>query len=111
MEEGREPRIIEDLVKKAVLNVFSRYFNVRDLEPLILRFEEGAVMETGNELPSREYAKARRSLAGLSDALKKLESDGSLDLVASGTEFILEGLHLNRRLNRDRVEGRFRYRG
>ena len=32
VEEGREPRIIEDLIKKAVLNVFSRYFNVRDLE-------------------------------------------------------------------------------
>ena len=51
VEEGREPRIVEDLIKKAVLNVFSRYFNVRDLEPLILRFDEGAVMETGNEVP------------------------------------------------------------
>ena len=111
VEEGREPRIIEDLVKKAVLNVFSRYFNVRDLEPLVLGFDEGAVVETGSEIPSKEYAKARRRLDGLSDALKRLESDGSAELVASGTEFILEGLHLNRRLNRDRVEGRFRYRG
>ena len=31
-------------------------------------------------------------------------------LFASGAEFVLDGLHLNRKLNRDRLEGKFRYR-
>ena len=36
IEEGREPKLIEELTKKAVSNVFGRYFNVHDFEPLIL---------------------------------------------------------------------------
>jgi magnesium chelatase subunit I len=31
-------------------------------------------------------------------------------MIASAVEFVLEGLHLNRRLNKDRAEGRARYR-
>ena len=31
-------------------------------------------------------------------------------LFASGAEFVLDGLHLNRKLNRDRHENKFRYR-
>jgi magnesium chelatase subunit I len=31
--------------------------------------------------------------------------------VASAVEFILEGLHLNKRLNKDKVAGRIHYRG
>jgi magnesium chelatase subunit I len=31
--------------------------------------------------------------------------------IASAAEFVLEGLHLNKRLNRDKIAGRFQYRG
>ena len=110
VEEGREPRIIEDLTKKAVLAVFGRYFNLRDFDALILKFEEGKVVETGSEVPSKEYLRKIKDLDGISEALAKLEATGSPEEMAAGTEFILEGLHLNRRLNRDKVEGRYRYR-
>ena len=40
----------------------------------------------------------------------KLGANGRPELVASATEFILEGLHLSRRLNRDQLEDGFRYR-
>ena len=110
MEEGREPRIIEELIKKAVLNVFGRYFTVRDFELLVCKFEEGLVVETGSEIPSQEYLAEVKDMEGLSDALTRLDSAGSPEGIAAGMEFILEGLHLNRRLNRDKVEGRYRYR-
>ena len=110
VEEGREPRIVEDLTRKAVLNVFGRYFSVGDLDSLVARFDEGAVMETGNEIPSREYVKRTKRLAEITEALKQLGATGSPALIAAGTEFVLEGLHLSRRLNRDRVEGRYLYR-
>ena len=110
MEEGREPRIIEELTKKAVLSVFGRYFTVRDFELLVCKFEEGLVVETGSEIPSQEYLAEVKDMEGLSDALTRLDSAGSPEGIAAGMEFILEGLHLNRRLNRDKVEGRYRYR-
>ena len=31
--------------------------------------------------------------------------------MASAAEFVLEGLHLNKRLNKDKIGGRFQYRG
>jgi len=110
VEEGREPRIIEELTKKAVLNTFGRYFNVHDFDPLILKFEEGLAVETGSEIPSKEYPRKIKDLEGLPEALARLESAGSPEEMAAGAEFILEGLHLNRRLNRDKVEGRYLYR-
>ena len=110
-EEGREDRLIEDLSKRAVLNVFNRYFEPRELEPVVRYFEEGATVETGSEIPSKEYVNTLRSLGGLATATRRLGGDKRPELIASATEFILEGLHLNRRLNRDKMEGGFRYRG
>ncbi len=110
VEEGREPRIVEELTKKAVLGVFGRYFSVHDLAPMTQKFEEGLVVETGHDIPSQEYVSTIEGIEGMSSALECLEAAGSPEEIAAGAEFILEGLHLNRRLNRDRVEGRYQYR-
>ena len=47
---------------------------------------------------------------GLSDAVKRLGATGTPAATASAVELVLEGLHLNRRLNRDAVDGGFAYR-
>ena len=109
-EEGRESKVMEDLSKKAVLNVFGRYFNVKELEGLVQQFEEGLEVETGSELPSRQYLDMQGQVDGLAEGVKHLGAGKRPELVASASEFILEGLHLNRRLNRDQVAGGFRYR-
>ena len=110
-EEGREAKIMEDLSKKAVLNTFGRYFNVGDLETLVHGFDDGLTVETGSEKPSKQYLRMLDQVEGLSAAVDHLGGSQSPELVASATEFILEGLHLNRRLNRDQMEKGFRYRG
>ena len=109
-EEGREAKIIEDLSKRAVLNIFGRYFDVMELETVVQQFDEGMVVETGSEMPSAQYLKLLDQVDGLSDAVSRLGADGRPELVASATEFVLEGLHLNRKLNCDPVENGFRYR-
>lgn len=111
VEEGREGRIIEELLKKAVLNVFNRTFNVREFDPLVQKFEEGLVVETGTAIPSFVYVEKLRGIEGFEPALRKFQVQENEALFASVVEFVLEGLHLNRRLNRDKVEGRFRYKG
>ncbi|MEK7874079.1 MAG: magnesium chelatase, partial [Chloroflexota bacterium] len=111
VEEGSESRTLEGLTKKAVSNVFGRYFTVQEFDDLVHRFEEGLVIETSDMLPSAEYARKIGELPELAAGVRKLGLGESPAAVASAVEFILEGLHLNRRLNRDRVEGKTRYRG
>ncbi len=109
-EEGRETKVMDDLAKKAVLNVFGRYFNVKDLEEVVQQFEGGLEIETGSDLPSSRYVDIQKQMAGLAEGVKGLGAGKHPELIASASEFILEGLHLNRRLNRDQLGGSFRYR-
>ncbi|MSP78238.1 MAG: magnesium chelatase [Dehalococcoidia bacterium] len=112
VEEGRETRVIDEITKKAVLNTFGKYFTVRDFDPLIQKFEEGLVIETGTDVPSFVYAEKLGKVEALAPMIEKLQvSPKQEGLYASAVEFVLDGLHLNRRLNRDKVEGKFRYRG
>jgi len=43
--------------------------------------------------------------------VQKLGAAGDPALTAAAVEFVLEGLHLNKRLNKDRISGRVQYRG
>ena len=111
VEEGREGRVLEEAIKKAVLTTFGRYFNVQDLEPFLQKFGEGWSAEASADKRSSDYMKQVRQSGGLTEAFAKLEAQENPPSIASAFEFILEGLHLNRRLNRDKVEGAYRYRG
>lgn len=110
MEEGREHKIIEDLTKKAMLNVFDRYFVPTDLDGLVMAFEAGQTFETGADLPSKFYVEGLKHLDGFTGMLEKLGVGNESPEVASAIEFVLEGLHLNRRLNRDQLVGGYRYK-
>jgi len=109
MEDGRELRIHDDLVKRAVLNVFDRYFSAGDFDELVTAFETGSSLETGAEMAATNYVSTLKDFSGFSGALKKMKVGEDGPAVASAMEFVLEGLHLNRRLNRDKVEGGYRY--
>ena len=68
-------------------------------------------METGDLTPSREYVAWMREVPGLAASVRGLGAfdvtDGAEEpaVVASAVEFLLEGLHLARRLNKDRIPG------
>jgi magnesium chelatase subunit I len=111
VEEGRESRLLEELIKKAVLNVFNKRFTIQDLDTVIGKFDGGLQVEVSEVLPSSAYTKRLNELPELREAMRKLDIQEDAASVASAMEFILEGLHLNRKLNRDKVEGAFRYRG
>jgi magnesium chelatase subunit I len=49
-------------------------------------------------------------VAGFTPAIKKLGGQGNPAQIASAIELVLEGLHLNRKLNKDRSATRMRYR-
>jgi len=108
-DETREDRVIEKLVQRAVVNVFNRHFSLAELVPLIERFEAGADAEVGERVPSGRHASLVDALPELRQAVSRLDVGESPAGMASGVEFVLEGLHLNRRLNKERRGGTTRY--
>jgi len=111
VEEGKEEQIIEKLVQGAIVTVFNRHFNVVDLEEVVTKFKAGLSVDVSDTLSSKDYIKIVKQVDGLDRAIAKLEPGENLAVIAASVEFILEGLHLNKRLNKDRVGGRTQYRG
>ena len=109
VEEGREFKVVDGLVKKAVQNTFGRYFSPREFSAVLTRFEEGLAVETGASVPSADYAQKLPQMANMREMVSRIESSEDPAAIASAVEFILEGLYLNRRLNRDQTGGHIIY--
>ncbi|HEY7354911.1 MAG TPA: sigma 54-interacting transcriptional regulator [Ktedonobacterales bacterium] len=107
--DAKEDRIIQKLMKNAIVKVFGDYFEVREFEQLVAGFEKGLSVQASDSLPSMEYVHQLARVGGLKQAVSKLNGHGTPASVASAVEFILEGLHLNRRLNKNESAGRARY--
>jgi magnesium chelatase subunit I len=114
-DEAPEERVVERLITKALYSTFNRRVTLDDLEPIVEAFEDGFIVETGERTPSREYFSWLREVPGMDDAVGRLGTfdvtDGAEEpaVVASAVEFLLEGLHLARRLNKERVAGTIVY--
>ncbi len=111
VDDGREEQIVERLIQGAVLTVFNHHFSLSELEPVVTRFKGGYATEVSEMSPSAGYVKLLKETEGLEAAAAKLQAKGSPPVVASAVEFVLEGLHLNKRLNKDKIGGGYQYRG
>ncbi|MGH2466210.1 MAG: magnesium chelatase [Candidatus Limnocylindrales bacterium] len=101
-DEAPEERIVDRLLSKALYNVFGRLVTVDDLDPIVTAFDGGLIIETGESIASPEYVRWTREVPGLGEACQRLGAGPSAASTASAVEFLLEGLHLHRRLNKDR---------
>jgi magnesium chelatase subunit I len=114
-DETPEDRVVERLITKALFATFTRRVEIDELDEVVLAFEDGLVVDAGDRVPSREYVRWLHEIPGLLDAVRTLDpfdvTDGGEDpaVVASAVEFLLEGLHLGRRINKDRAAGSTRY--
>src|SRR5438128_1038039 len=110
LDEGKEEQVLSRLERGAISAVFSRHFSAAQFDGVVARFEDGAMLEVGEGIPARTYTRAIGELPEVATALKKLSLPDRPEVRASVIEFLLEGLHLNKRLNKDEVEGRAVYR-
>ena len=110
LDEGKEEQVLSRLERGAISAVFSRYFSAAHFDGLVSRFEDGTMLEVGEGIGARAYARAIGDFPEMASALKKLSLPDRPEVRASVIEFLLEGLHLNKRLNKDEVEGRAVYR-
>jgi len=108
--DAGEEKVLSKLAQRAVLNVFNKSFTGGELDEVVSAFQGGLRVEASDEMPSADYVRQIGEIRPLHAAAKKL---GAADApgVASAVEFVLEGLHLSRKLNKDIHAGRFRYRG
>jgi len=111
VDDGREEQVLDRIVKTAVLETFRARTRPEKLTDVVNSFEEGMVVHTGEDIASSEYGRLLDELPALRETLADLDVPESPAGVASAVEFVLEGLHLSKRLNKDAVGGRASYRG
>ncbi|MCI0743505.1 MAG: sigma 54-interacting transcriptional regulator [Gemmataceae bacterium] len=112
-DEGQEDKVIGKLLGEAIKNVFEAHFEPKHFRPLVEWFEAGKTFVTGDRQPSADYVKRLGDVAFLKKEvqqyLNKSEADIAHEaadaLTASVTEFILEGLHVENRLNKSAKGG------
>ncbi|MEY4371755.1 MAG: hypothetical protein RL219_524 [Actinomycetota bacterium] len=111
LEEGREGAIVEQLLRGAVLTVFKERIPFDQYRDVIAAFEEGVVAHVGEDVSSTDEAALLEQVPALRPAVSTLAGgDESPAALASAVEFVLEGLHLLKRLNKDSSGARATYR-
>jgi magnesium chelatase subunit I len=114
MEEGHEDEVVAHLVAAATLSVFRRRVTLDDPSALVAAFTEQVVVHAGDDLPSAAYLAVLADMPELEPPTRALAGPDAAEspaLIASALEFLLEGLHLTKRLNKDSSGGRALYRG
>ncbi len=111
LEEGRENGILQQLISGAVLTVYKELAPGEMMRDVLTAFEEGAVAHAGEDISSGELIALLTQIPALMPPVKVLTGgDDSPAMLASAVEFILEGLHLTRRLNKDASGAKATYR-
>ena len=112
MEEGRDGLILDNLVKAAVLTVYKERISPDQVRDVIGAFEEGVVAHAGEDIASVEEARLVELVPAMrAPVLALTGGDESPAAVAAAVEFVLEGLHLSKRLNKDSSGTSATYRG
>ncbi|MEV1286887.1 sigma 54-interacting transcriptional regulator [Micromonospora sp. NPDC049679] len=113
-EEGREIEILAHLLRTATAETFRDRLTGLDLSGFTSLVGDGAVIETGELVGAEELLRQVGTVPGLAKVLDRLDLGDAPTPgeAAAGIEFVLEGLHLTRRLAKDLTDdGRTRYGG
>jgi len=111
LEEGREEKILHSLVSAAVLSVFRRRCPTEQLGGIVAAFDDNRVVHAGDDLHNSAYTDLLSQVPALEEPVMALAGGETPGSVASAVEFILEGLHMTKRLNKEAAGGRATYRG
>jgi magnesium chelatase subunit I len=118
-DDGQEEKVLAKLLGEAIKNLFDANFEVKQFRGLVEWFEGGKSLLTGDKLPASEYVKKLNEIPVLKNAVMKfidrpdlqaIRSQAEAPLIASVTEFLLEGLHVQNRLNKSAKGSEITYR-
>lgn len=124
-EQEGSVKVSKALVGKAVRETFKRYFpdplrkrtrkgqqggerqdhEDPEYSPIVRWFEEGNVVEVGDDMPVDKYRKALEQVTGLREVTRRyMKNVDEPHELPSIMEFVLDGLHQNSRLAKDEVD-------
>jgi len=109
-QDKNESDIVDDLAKRAIKIVFDERFSEEGLAPIVDSFNNGIGAEVSQHMASGEYMDGLNNVPGMSEALHGVADLDEPAQAASAIEFVLEGLHLSNKLNRDVVDGTMTYK-
>ncbi|MGH9123023.1 MAG: magnesium chelatase, partial [Acidimicrobiales bacterium] len=101
LDEGGDQPVVDRLVRQAVLAVFRSRVPTETLRAAVAAFDEGTAVQTGDAVPAAQYVESLSSLPALREPAVALAGEDSPAAVAAAMEFLLEGLHLSKRLNKE----------
>ncbi len=103
LEEGREVEIVDRLLRQCLLAVWRNRVQGLDLQSLVDAMDEGLEIVVADDQSSSDLlGQLGGPLPGLARWMEHLEVPAEDPaLAASVLEFMLEGLHLARRINKD----------
>lgn len=105
LDDGREIEIIQYLIKQSVLDAFKTTADQALCADILKAFTDGAVINAGDDIASDTYLQWLKDIPAFIPVLESIgfanEDLQSAPIVASGIEFILEGLHLSKLLNKE----------
>src|SRR5579872_4645995 len=114
VDDGRDGQVVERIVKQAVLTVFKDKVPQDRLRDAVADFDAGLVIHTGDDVASGRFVDALGDSPALREVVTHVSGapgpSESAAVIASATEFVLEGLHLAKRLNKDSSGTRAAYR-
>ncbi len=104
-----EGEVLEDLRRRAVKAVFDERAPGEGLASVVEAFEQGWNVEVSSDMSASEVLEGLDQIPGLRDGAARLGGGDTPGRLAAGIELILEGLHLDNRLNKTLHEGRAVY--
>lgn len=109
LDGAGESAVIDRLLSLAVKGAFDARLPSAELAPVVEYLGRGWGVAVSDTMPSADYAEALSSIPGLRDVVDRLGPFESPGLAAAAVEFVFEGLHLLKKLNRQRDGGRLSY--
>jgi magnesium chelatase subunit I len=112
VDEVREGAVFEQIVRGAVLSAYRRLVPGDKARAVVTAFEAGRTANTGEDVSSADLVSLATEIPELRKIADRLTGgDESPAAIASAVEFVLEGLHLSKRLNKDASGGRAVFSG
>jgi magnesium chelatase subunit I len=104
-----EREVVAELLRRALRIVFEGVAPAEGLASVVEAFDQGWQVEVSEAMPAAEYLEGLDQIPGLREGAAALAGGDSPARLASAIEFILEGLHLQNRLNKSECDGKVRY--
>jgi magnesium chelatase subunit I len=105
-----ESQVIDELRRRAVRTVFAEVVPAEGVASVVEAFQQGWNVEVSAAMPAAEYLEGLDAIPGLREGAARLAGGDSPARLASAIELILEGLHLDNRLNKTVRDGAAVYR-